>query len=459
MEIYPKLRHLHLLVLLLCLLLPSFVKAQQEDTAQQGKPKVLLMEVKSEIDPRTNRYIELALEEATAVEADHVLLVLDTFGGALNDADEIRTRLLEYPKPVYVFINKNAASAGALISLACDSIYMAPGANIGAATVVGADGQAAPGKYQSYMRSIMRSTAEANGRNPHLAEAMVEASVDSTLSAGQVLTLTTSEAIKYGFCEGVATNVEGVLDELNLQDAEVIRYELSSTNRIISFFLNPFISGILLLIIVGGLYFELQTPGVGFPLMAAVVAGVLYLVPYYLNGLAENWEILMFVAGIILILLEVFVIPGFGIAGISGIALTVVSLVLVMVNNQMFDFTFVPSENLMKSMISVVAGMVGAAVVIALTWNRLLNSRSMQHVVLNSTFHSKEGYRSANTAEHLVGKTGIAHTRMAPSGRVMIDDTLYDAQARDGFIEKGDTVQVIDQSTFALRVKKVEPIV
>lgn len=453
MEIYLKLRHLILYTLLLCHLLPLSA------AAQQTKPKVLLMEVKSEIDPRTNRYVELALEEATAQEVDHVLLELDTFGGALNDADEIRTRILEYPKPVYVFINKDAASAGALISLACDSIYMAPGANIGAATVVGADGEAAPGKYQSYMRSIMRSTAEANGRNPHMAEAMVEASVDSTLSAGQVLSLTTSEAIKYGFCEGTATNVAGVLEQLNLQDAEIIRYELSTTDNIISFFLNPFISGILLLIIVGGLYFELQTPGVGFPLMAAIVAGVLYLVPYYLNGLAENWEILMFVAGIILILLEVFVIPGFGIAGISGIALTVVSLVLVMVNNQMFDFTFVPSENLMRSMISVVAGMVGAAVVIALTWNRLLNSRSMQHVVLNNTFHSKEGYRSANTAEHLIGKTGIAHTRMTPSGRVMIDDVMYDAQARDGFIEKGDTVQVIDQSTFALRVKKIESVV
>ncbi|WP_276497047.1 NfeD family protein [Pontibacter litorisediminis] len=457
MEISLKLRYLY--ALLLCLLVPLYTFARQDNGSTKTRPKVLLMEVKAEIDPRTNRYVELALQEATALEVDHVLLELDTYGGALNDADEIRTRILEYPKPVYVFINKDAASAGALISLACDSIYMAPGANIGAATVVGADGQAAPGKYQSYMRSIMRSTAEANGRNPHMAEAMVEASVDSTLSAGQVLSLTTSEAIKYGFCDGAARNVEEVLEQLHLQNAEVIPYQLSTADRIVSFFLNPFISGILLLIIIGGLYFELQTPGVGFPLAAAIVAAILYLVPYYLNGLAENWEILMFVAGIILILLEVFVIPGFGVAGISGIALTVVSLVLVMVNNHMFDFTFVPSENLMRSLVSVVMGMVGAAVVIALTWNRLLNSRSMRHVVLQNTFHSREGYRSANSAEHLIGKTGVAHTRMAPSGRVMIDDSLYDAQARDGFIEKGDTIQVIDQSTFALRVKKIEPVV
>ena len=449
MKTYPK--HWYVIcVYLLCMLFsPALL------FAQNAKQKVLVMEIKSEIDPRTNRYTELALDEATEIKADHVLLILDTFGGALNDADEIRTRILEFPKPVYVFINKDAASAGALISLACDSIYMAPGANIGAATVVGADGQAAPGKYQSYMRSIMRSTAEANGRNPRMAEAMVEASVDSTLSAGQVLSLTTSEAIKYGFCEAEASSINDVLAKLNLEDAEVVRYQLNATNKIISFFLNPFISGILLLIIIGGLYFELQTPGVGFPLAAAVVAGTLYLVPYYLNGLAENWELLLFGVGLILILLEVFVIPGFGVAGISGIVLVLVSLVLVMVNNQNFDFTFVPNDQLMQSLISVVIGMVGAAVFIALTWNRLVGSRAMQRLVLNNTFDSDEGYRSANTSEHLIGRVGIAHTRMMPNGRVMIDDVLYDAQARDGFIEKGETVQVMDHSTFSLRVKKI----
>ncbi|GGG02537.1 NfeD family protein [Pontibacter amylolyticus] len=436
--------------LLLLALLFSFTAAW----AQQ-RQKVFIMEISSEIDPRTNRYTQLALEEATRVEADHILLKLNTYGGAVNDADAIRLRLLEYPKPIYVFIDKNAASAGALISIACDSIYMAPGANIGAATVVGADGQAAPGKYQSYMRSIMRSTAEANGRNPRLAEAMVDASVDSTLSADQVLTLTTSEAIQHGFSEGQANNIDEVLQKLNLQDAEIVRYELSTTNKVISFFLNPVISGILILIIIGGLWFELQTPGVGFPLIAAIVAGVLYLTPFYLNGLAEHWEVLLFIVGLVLIALEVFVVPGFGVTGISGIVLVFLSLLLIMVNNQAFDFTFVSSERLMESLVSVLLGMVSAVIIVVLTWNRVLGSRALRRVTLVNTFDSKEGYRSSHSAEHLIGKTGIAYTRMAPSGRVMIDDNVYDAQARDGFIEKGDSVQVIDQSTFALRVKKV----
>ncbi|WP_299708147.1 NfeD family protein [uncultured Pontibacter sp.] len=447
-----KFRHWHtLFCLFVCLLLSTGAHAQETK-----KQKVFIMEITSEIDPRTNRYTQLALDEATSQGADHILLKLNTYGGAVNDADAIRLRLLEYPKPIYVFIDKNAASAGALISIACDSIYMAPGANIGAATVVGADGQAAPGKYQSYMRSIMRSTAEANGRDPRLAEAMVDASVDSTLSAGQVLTFTTSEAIENGFCEGRANNIDEVLQILNLQDAEIIRYELSGTNKIISFFLNPVISGLLILIIIGGLWFELQSPGVGFPLMAAIVAGILYLTPFYLNGLAENWEILLFVAGIILIALEVFVVPGFGVTGIGGIVLVFLSLLLIMVNNQAFDFTFVSPDRLMESLISVLMGMVGAVVIVVLTWKRVMGSRALRHVVLSNEFHSKEGYRSADSAEHLIGKTGIAYTRMAPSGRIMIDDNIYDAQARDGFIEKGDTVQVIDQSTFSLRVRKLE---
>ncbi len=443
--------HLHLLLLhiLFGLLMVSFPAS-----AQNAKQKVMLLKIDAAIDPRTNRYTELALNEATRSGADHVLLELDTFGGALNDADEIRTRLLEYPKPVYVFINKNAASAGALISLACDSIYMASGANIGAATVVGADGQAAPGKYQSYMRSIMRSTAEANNRNPRLAEAMVDANVDSTLSAKQVITFTTSEAIENGFCEGQANSINEVLQKLNLQDAELITYELSTTDKIISFFLNPIISGILLLLILGGLYFELQTPGVGFPLITAIVAGILYLTPYYLNGLAENWEILLFIAGLVLIGLEVLVVPGFGVTGISGIILVFLSLVLIMVNNDNFDFTFVPSGELNKSLLSVLIGMLGAVAFIFLAWNRIMGSKALNNLVLHNTLSSNQGYRSATNAQHLIGKTGIAHTRMAPTGRVLIDDVLYDAQAREGFIEKGETVEVIDQSTFALRVKK-----
>ena len=298
------------------------------------------MKIDSEIDPRTNRYSELALDYAEEIDADIVILEMDTYGGAVNDADDIRTRMLEFDKPVWVFINKDAASAGALISIACDSIYMTPGASIGAATVVVATGEAAPDKYQSYMRSIMRSTAEATGRDPQIAEAMVDQTIeiDSITEAGKVLTFSTSEAIKHNFCEAEVKSVEEILERNGIEKYEIKKFELSRSERIIRIFLNPFVSGILILVIIGGIYFELQTPGVGFPIAASIIAAIFYFVPYYLNGLAANWEIIVFFVGVILLLVEVFVIPGFGVAGIGGILLMVGALILVMLNNDFFDF-------------------------------------------------------------------------------------------------------------------------
>jgi membrane-bound serine protease (ClpP class) len=150
---------------------------------------------------------------------------MDTYGGTVTDADEIRTRILESKIPVYVFINKDAASAGALISIACDSIYMAPGASIGAATVVnGTDGTAAPDKYQSYMRSMMRSTAEATGRNPQIAEAMVDEKlvVPGISDSSSVITFSVAEAIQNGYCEGEYTSTKEILAAQGLQSAEII---------------------------------------------------------------------------------------------------------------------------------------------------------------------------------------------------------------------------------------------
>src|SRR6478752_3010509 len=160
-----------------------------------AQTKVMVMDIKNEIDPRMTRYVELALEHAEETKADIVIIEMDTYGGVLTDAKDIVDKLMAFKKPLWVFINSDAASAGALISIACDSIYMSPGASIGAATVVeGAGGGAAPDKYQSYMRSIMRATAEENGRDPRIAEGMVDDRIviDSIKQAGKVITFTTS---------------------------------------------------------------------------------------------------------------------------------------------------------------------------------------------------------------------------------------------------------------------------
>ncbi|MBX2841221.1 MAG: nodulation protein NfeD [Flammeovirgaceae bacterium] len=426
----------------------------------QNNPKVLVFEIRAEIDPRMNRHVQLALEEADNQNADYVIIDMDTYGGAVNDADDIRSMILEYEKPVYVFINKNAASAGALISIACDSIYMEKGANIGAATVVnGVDGAKAPDKYQSYFRSIMRSTAEANGRDPKIAEAMVDENleVEGVSEAGQVITFTASEAIKNNFCEGMAESVEEVLEMNNIENAEIIKYEPNGTEAIISLFLNPAISSLLILIIIGGLYFELQTPGVGFPIIASIMAAVLYFTPYYLNGLAANWEIIAFGVGVLLIAAEIFVIPGFGVAGISGIILTIGSLALVMVDNDWFDFHYVPTGDLKSALLATFGGTVGAIVLMFVGASQIKNSPFLKHIALNETLQKDDGYTSSfNSDQILVGLTGKAYTVLRPSGKIMIDGKIYDASTRGDYIEKGEEIVVISDEGTSLKVKKHE---
>ena len=444
---------------LICFLMVSHLsfafKAAGDDSIRIQK-KVFLMKITSEIDPRTNRYTKLALEEADRINADLVILELDTYGGAVNDADDIRTRILEFDKPIYAFINKDAASAGALISIACDSIYMTPGASIGAATVVVATGEAEPDKYQSYMRSMMRSTAEANGRDPKIAEAMVDQNikVDSVSKKGQVITFSTSEAIKNGYCEGEVSSVEDILKLNNIDNYEIIEYHLPPAEKIIRIFLNPFISGILILIIIGGIYFELQTPGVGFPLAAAIIAAALYFIPYYLNGLAENWEIIAFFVGLMLIGLEIFVIPGFGIAGIAGIILTVGSLALVMIDNDNLDFSFVRDDALFTALATTLTGVLAAFILMFFGGLRFTETKMFKKIALVDTQDHSKGYTSDFKKQSFLGQTGKAYTRLRPSGKIMIGGQILDAYTRGEFIDKNKEVIVIEETGTSLKVKE-----
>lgn len=424
---------------------------------QTEKKKILVGKIDNNIDPRTNRYSKLLLEEASNKNYDIVVIEMDTYGGAVNDADDIRTRILDFEIPIYVWINKDAASAGALISIACDSIYMSSGASIGAATVVTGDGAQAPDKYQSYMRSIMRSTAEAKGRDPQIAEAMVDEdiTVDSISMEGKVITFSTKEAIKYGFCDAELNSVDEIMVRQGIDDYEIINFELGSTEGIISFFLNPIVSSILILLILGGLYFELQTPGIGFPIIASITALILYLVPNYLNGVAENWEIIMFFVGIILIILEVFIIPGFGIFGITGLFTSIGSLILIMLNNDMFDFTFVLSKDIVSSSLSVLISVFSFLLIILFGGIKLTDTKTFKNIALSETQEVSKGFISNRYSNDLIGEKGISFTVLRPSGKVIINDKIYDASTEDGFIEKNQKIIITSTEGFSLKVKKV----
>ena len=203
----PYLTHLRFIVL--CLLAALF----QSLAFAQEKTRVYSFEMKQEIGPAAWRLTQKAFEGAKKSKASVMLIRMNTYGGMVDYADSIRTKLLNSPIKTIVYIDNNAASAGALIAIACDEIYMKRGASIGAASVVNPQGEIMPEKYQSYMRGLMRSTAEAKGRNPKIAEAFVDPDVviPNVIEKGKVLTLTSKEAIKVGFCKAEVTSIEEVL--------------------------------------------------------------------------------------------------------------------------------------------------------------------------------------------------------------------------------------------------------
>jgi len=442
---------------------------------ESGKKLVYKLNIKQEIAPAIWRQTRQAFEAADSLGADLFLIHMNTYGGTVVDADSIRTRILQSKIPVVVFVDNNAASAGALISIAADSIYMRPGGSIGAATVVNQTGAAMPDKYQSYFRSIMRSTAEAQGkkavvengdtvykwrRDPVIAEAMVDPSVyiKGIIDTGKVLTFTPSEAIRYGFCEGIAETVEEVLAKVGMENATIVEYKPTWIERIIGFLVHPVVSGLLIMAIIGGIYFEMQTPGIGFPLGVAIVAAVAYFAPLYLEGLAEHWEILVFLTGIILILIEIFVIPGFGISGVIGIVLAFTGLTLSLIDNVVFDFQHVNLSRIGTAVLTVVAGVSGGFLLSLWAGSRIFGAHHgpFRNLALQTVQNAEEGFISIDNSLLLMkGKTGIAKTVLRPAGKVEIEGEIYDAVTEGAFIDKGKEIRVTKVEATQLYVESI----
>lgn len=440
-------------ILLLGLLAP-LLSAQ---SVAGEKPLVYKIDIKKEINHTTQLYLRNGLAEAETMKADAVLIHLNTYGGLLEAADSMRTAILYNPIPVYVFIDNNAASAGALLSIACKKIYMRKGANIGAATVVNQTGAALPDKYQSYMRSMMRSTAEAHGkdtlvqkgdtlypwkRDPLIAEAMVDERVviPSLIDSGKVLTFTAKEAQAWGYCDGIAETPDEVITTcLGYPEYTLKSYSPSWFDDLKGFLMSPALQAMLIMIIFGGIYFEMQTPGIGFPSAAAIVAAILYFAPLYIDGLAQNWEILVFVSGLILILVELFVIPGFGIAGIGGILFLFAGLTMGLLDNTDFDFGTVTSLEVGRASMTVLLGLVLSFGLILWISHKIGNKGLLNKMALQTDL---EEAVSALSHPELIGKTGRAATVLRLSGKVEIEGELYDGVSESGFIEKGTAVKV-----------------
>lgn len=446
--------------LTILLVLGTMLSIFAESANNKNATKVYHILLSEEIAPPAGRLIKEAYKKAEESNADIILLEINTYGGRLDIADSIRSKFLYSSIPTIAFINNNAASAGALIALACDSIYMVPGASIGAATVVdGISGEQMPDKYQSYMRSMIRSTAETKGRNPDIAEAMVDERkvVEGISEEGKVLTLTSKEAVKFKMANGIVNNVDDILQILELENVVVQKHQMTTLDQVINFLLNPAVNSILLLIIIGGIYFELQAPGLGLPSIAALTAAILYFAPLMIDGTAQFWEISIFVIGIILVLLEIFVIPGFGVAGIAGIICIIAGLTLSLIgfDGWDFEFNFITGDLLIRAFFRVILIIFVALFTIFFFGPSLLQLPGFNKLVLTSNQESQQGYSTKrNELYDLIGKEGVVLHQLRPSGKIKIDDQIYEAISISHLIDQDTVVKVVDVEGYSLKVTK-----
>lgn len=424
-----------------------------------AQAKVFVVPIESEIDNRAARHFSLAQRQASEAGADILVVKLNTFGGALDAADSIRTALLRCPLPTVAFVDVNAASAGALIALACDSVYMAPAASMGSATVVNGAGEPMPEKYQSYMSTIMRATAEHHGRraegdstvwrrDPAIAASMV--------NPEESVSLTARQAVACGYADGMAPDLNAVLADLRRSGEEVQYYQSSLTDDILGFLSNAAVRAVLIMLIIGGLYMEMHTPGLGFAGAVASVAAILYFLPGLIIGTMPAWVVLCLIAGVVLIALEIFVVPGFGVTGIAGIIAVAVALTGVMTTSD--AVTGIDDIGAILRSVGIVAiGAVAAAALVLYLTSSRGPKVFRRHTELMTELTVDKGFIGVDLSpRQYIGAVATTLTEMRPAGKIQIGDQTFDAVSTGEFIGRRRKVQVVRYENAQLYVTPIE---
>lgn len=431
------------LFFVLFILSASIISAQQ---------KIFIAYIDGEIDLGIAPYVRRVVQAAEDADAKAIIFKINTFGGRVDAATQIKDAIIGTDILTIAFINNRAVSAGALIAISCNKICMVPGGLIGAATVVDQTGQKVGEKYQSYMRSEMRSTAEKNGRRTDIAEGMVDERVviPDLVDSTKLVTLTTDEALKYGMCDFIVKDFDDVLAKFNLTDSKIIKEESNWAEAVVRFLNNPIVASLLIMIGFFGLLAEIKSPGWGIPGTAGIIALALFFGSSYILELASIVEILLFITGVVLLLLEVFVIPGFGIAGVSGIILIIVSIFLSLVGSEPFlDFRTVS-----MAIIQLSASLIVAIILLLVLAKFLPKTTAFQKFILSDEEKANLGWVSVNQDKSLVGAEGIAATPLRPSGTAEINNKKVDVVTESEFIERGKQIVVIAVDGMRVVVKE-----
>lgn len=413
------------------------------DLGAQQRPVVYVIPIEGMIDMGLAPFVQRTLSEAAADSAAAVILEINTFGGRVDAAVAIRDALLSSPVPTVAFINRRAISAGALISLAAGRIAMTDGGTIGAATPVqvGASGETTPvdEKSVSYVRKEFRATADSRNRPPVIAEAMVDSdiAIPGLVEKGKLLTLTTNEAIEHRIADFRAASIEEVLARLELSGAELRRSSPNWGENIVRLITHPVLASLLLSVAMLGILIELRTPGLGLAGALGVASLALVIGGHWIVQLVGWEEVLLIGLGLALVALEVFVIPGFGVAGIAGLAAILGGLTMALVG-----------EGATIGAIASAAGRVGFATVAAMITGIILlkylpSFPLGRDLMLATELPAGSGYTSAAERDRgWLGQVGRSLSTLRPAGIIEIGGERIDAVSEGDMIEAGAAVVV-----------------
>ncbi|HEX2188630.1 MAG TPA: NfeD family protein [Longimicrobiaceae bacterium] len=383
-------------------------------------------------------FVERSLREAEAAGAAAAVLDIDTPGGRIDAAEQIADALRDARIPTYAYVNRRAFSAGALIALATDGIYMRPGSVLGAATPVDGSGEKLSEKMVSAMRSEFRALAEERGLDPRVAEGMVDEAVGvpGVTEPGRLVSLSTGEAARLGYAREVA-DWEGMLAAAGAPGAETVSTRINWAERVVRFLTDPVVAPFLLTLGFLGLLIEIKTPAFGLAGLAGAASLGAFFGSHLIVGLA-GWETLVLLAaGILLLLAEVVILPGFGVAGVLGLLALCGSMVLAMLGSFPTGTDVLVALNVVGGSL-VAVGLLGWLIV-----RRLPNDRRAGRLILQGSTSREAGYLSAPIREELVGVEGVAVTDLRPSGTGVFGDERVDVVTDGGYVPAGTPIRIV----------------
>jgi membrane-bound serine protease (ClpP class) len=414
---------------------------------------VYVIEIKGVIEKGLATIVDRLLDEAEKAHATAVIFEVNTPGGAVDAAGEIRDRIFDCPLPTIAYVNREAISAGALISLSCEKVVMVPGSTIGAVTPVDLSGTKASEKAVSYMRGVMRAIAEKRGRDPQIAEAMVDESleIEGITEAGKLLTLTAEEALKLNYADKILDNIPAVLEFTGNSGARIVYPKANWSENMVRFLTHPLVSSLLLSLGFLGLIYEVTTQGWGISGTVGLIALGLFFGAHYLAELANIMEILIFILGVVLLMVEIFFIPGFGLLGILGILAILTSVILSLVGN----IPSVGSPDIFRAVQTVALSLIFTIVFAIPIFKYLPKTTAWTRLVLKSEQKTEAGFRATpGEYEQLLGKTGIALSTLRPSGTALIETSRITVVSNSEFIEKNSRIEVVQVEGNRVVVRK-----